>query len=202
VGTLWLAEGDVLAAHAVWQRPLLDGSEFESVTRGLRLRRGVGLPGHVWQTRQPFNVARLHEDPASARHPDAARCDAAVGLGLRGAVAIPAVHADEVLAVLDFYSREEAELTDRLMRSLTGIGYELGRFLARRRGELQPQPLTPRELEVLRLAAQGHSGPEIAARLFVSPTTIKTHFENIYAKFGVSDRASAVAKALRLGLIK
>jgi PAS domain S-box-containing protein len=201
VGTLWLPEGDVLAAHAFWQRPLLTGSELESVTRGLRLPGGVGLPGEVWQKRQPINVVRLQTDLDPARHPHAARCHAAVRAGLRGAVALPAVHADEVLAVLDFYSREEAELTDRLMRSLTGIGYELGRFLARRRGELQPQPLTPRELEVLRLAAHGHSGPEIAARLVVSPATIKTHFENTYAKLEVSDRASAVAKALRLGLM-
>jgi ATP/maltotriose-dependent transcriptional regulator MalT len=88
------------------------------------------------------------------------------------------------------------------MRSLTGIGYELGQFLARRRGEIEPATLTARELEVIQLAAQGHSGREVAERLVVSPATVKTHFEHIYRKFGVSDRASAVAEALRLGLIQ
>lgn len=61
--------------------------------------------------------------------------------------------------------------------------------------------LTERELEVLQLAAGGSSGPQIAERLAISPTTVKTHFENIYAKLGASDRAAAVATALRVGLI-
>ena len=68
--------------------------------------------------------------------------------------------------------------------------------------ESQPSaPLTPRELEVLQLAARGSTGPRIADELVLSPATVKTHFENIYSKLGVSDRAAAVAKALRLGLI-
>jgi DNA-binding CsgD family transcriptional regulator len=65
----------------------------------------------------------------------------------------------------------------------------------------EPPRLTERELEVLRLAATGIPGPEIASRLVISPTTVKSHFENIYAKLEVPDRAAAVASALRLGLI-
>ncbi|HEX6117285.1 MAG TPA: LuxR C-terminal-related transcriptional regulator [Solirubrobacterales bacterium] len=62
--------------------------------------------------------------------------------------------------------------------------------------------LTERELQVLRLAAEGSSGPRIAQQLGISPTTVKTHFENIYEKLGSPDRAAAVATALRLGLIE
>jgi PAS domain S-box-containing protein len=62
-------------------------------------------------------------------------------------------------------------------------------------------PLTPRELEVLELAAEGHIGARIAGELWVSPATVKTHFEHIYSKLGVTGRAAAVAKAMRLGLI-
>jgi DNA-binding CsgD family transcriptional regulator len=62
-------------------------------------------------------------------------------------------------------------------------------------------PLTPREREVLQLAAEGLSGPNIAERLFVSPGTVKTHFKHIYEKLGVRDRAAAVARGLRLGFI-
>jgi ATP/maltotriose-dependent transcriptional regulator MalT len=61
--------------------------------------------------------------------------------------------------------------------------------------------LTPRELEVLELAADGYSGPMIAHDLVISPTMVRTHFEHIYAKLDVRDRAAAVAKAMRLGLI-
>jgi DNA-binding CsgD family transcriptional regulator len=62
-------------------------------------------------------------------------------------------------------------------------------------------PLTPREQEVLQLAAEGLSGPDIAARLVVSRGTVKSHFGNIYEKLDVGDRAAAVAKGLRFGLI-
>jgi DNA-binding CsgD family transcriptional regulator len=62
-------------------------------------------------------------------------------------------------------------------------------------------PLTPRESEVLQLAAEGLSGPDISARLFVSQGTVKSHFQNIYDKLGVRDRAGAVARGLRLGFI-
>jgi DNA-binding CsgD family transcriptional regulator len=61
--------------------------------------------------------------------------------------------------------------------------------------------LTPRELEILQLAADGCTGPMIAGELFLSGATVKTHFEHVYEKLNVRDRAAAVAKAMRLGLI-
>jgi DNA-binding CsgD family transcriptional regulator len=61
--------------------------------------------------------------------------------------------------------------------------------------------LTPRELEVLRLAARGNSAPEMAEQLVIAESTVKTHLANVYAKLGVSDRAAAVATAIRTGLI-
>jgi DNA-binding NarL/FixJ family response regulator len=68
--------------------------------------------------------------------------------------------------------------------------------------ELQPaKPLTPRELELLQLAANGFGGPMIAEKLVLSRATVRTHFENVYGKLDVSDRAGAVGKAMRLGLI-
>jgi DNA-binding CsgD family transcriptional regulator len=64
-----------------------------------------------------------------------------------------------------------------------------------------PWPLTPRELELLALAADGLSGPDLAERLGLSPATVNTHFRNIYLKLDVRSRAGAVAKAMRVGLI-
>ncbi len=61
--------------------------------------------------------------------------------------------------------------------------------------------LTRREIEVLQLAADGVNGPEIAERLVVSASTVKTHFENVYRKLRVPDRPAAVAQALRAGVI-
>jgi two-component system nitrate/nitrite response regulator NarL len=77
----------------------------------------------------------------------------------------------------------------------------LGAFLARRRAQLGARVLTPREVEVLQLATEGLTGRGIAERLMLSPSTVKTHFEHVYEKLGVTDRAAAVARALRTGLI-
>jgi two-component system, NarL family, nitrate/nitrite response regulator NarL len=62
--------------------------------------------------------------------------------------------------------------------------------------------LTEREREVLRLVATGLSAPEIANRLFIEPSTVKSHLHNIYEKLGVSDRAAAVAEGMRRGLLE
>jgi DNA-binding CsgD family transcriptional regulator len=61
--------------------------------------------------------------------------------------------------------------------------------------------LTPREVEVLELAADGTSIPQLAAELALSPDTVRTHLKNIYAKLGVHNRTGAVTRAMRLGLI-
>ncbi len=61
--------------------------------------------------------------------------------------------------------------------------------------------LSPRELEVLRLVADGATNRQAAARLFISEASVKTHLLHIYAKLGVRDRASAVAEAYRSGLL-
>ena len=62
--------------------------------------------------------------------------------------------------------------------------------------------LSPRERQVLQLAADGHSAQDIADALFLSPGTVKTHFQRIYAKLGARDRAAAVATGMRRGLIE
>jgi DNA-binding NarL/FixJ family response regulator len=63
-----------------------------------------------------------------------------------------------------------------------------------------PDGLTRREVDVVRLIASGHSNHEIAATLFVSEGTVKTHVNHIFAKTGVRDRAQLVGYAFRRGL--
>jgi PAS domain S-box-containing protein len=61
--------------------------------------------------------------------------------------------------------------------------------------------LTPREIEVLELAAEGTGIPKLGEELALSPDTVRTHLKNVYAKLGVHNRTGAVTRAIRLGLI-
>jgi LuxR family maltose regulon positive regulatory protein len=63
------------------------------------------------------------------------------------------------------------------------------------------EPLSQRELEVLRLLETDLGGPEIANQLVVSLNTVRTHTRNIYAKLGVSNRRAAVRRAEELDLL-
>ena len=63
------------------------------------------------------------------------------------------------------------------------------------------EPLTERELEVLRLIAAGLSNREIAQELVVAVSTVKTHVNHIYGKLGVRSRIQAVAKARKLDML-
>jgi two-component system, NarL family, nitrate/nitrite response regulator NarL len=70
------------------------------------------------------------------------------------------------------------------------------------RGEDEHTTLTPREQEVLHLVAEGQSAPDIATRLYIEASTVKSHLQNIYEKLGVSERAAAVAEGMRRGLLE
>jgi two-component system, NarL family, nitrate/nitrite response regulator NarL len=62
--------------------------------------------------------------------------------------------------------------------------------------------LTERERQILKSIAEGNSLPQIASELYLGVTTVKTHVQHLYEKLGVSDRAAAVAEAMRRGVIE
>jgi PAS domain S-box-containing protein len=198
MGSLWTCHEEArrLRCRAFWHAPDVDTGEFEPLSRATTFAVGQGVPGHAWETGEPTVVSDLHE------RLDFKRRHAAKEIGLRSGLALPAVHEGRTLAVITFFSFDMRMPSERFMRTLAGIGSELGRFLSARRADLEPARLSARELEVLQHAAEGLTGPSIAQRLMLSPATVKTHFENIYDKLGVSDRAAAVAYGLRTGLIR
>lgn len=93
----------------------------------------------------------------------------------------------------------------RVSRGETVVPPELAAGLAeqiRRRAERDAPTLTERELQVLHGFARGLSVPAVAAELYLGASTVKTHAQKLYEKLGVSDRAAAVAEAMRQGLLE
>jgi DNA-binding NarL/FixJ family response regulator len=107
---------------------------------------------------------------------------------------------EELLAAIRVVASGEAVVAPRITRRL------LDRFA----GQLTPPPagergldqLTEREREVLLLVAQGMSNAEIAERLYVAETTVKTHVGRILTKLGLRDRVQAVVLAYESGLVR
>ncbi len=195
LGVVWVPMQDVLTARVIWHddHPALHA--IADATREWQPGHGSPIVGLAWASGAPVVSNRCSSGAPAAR---AAALRAA---GVKSAIAIPAVVEGEVLVVLEFLSCELLVPGETKLRSLTGIGHEIGHFLGRRRGELAAPLLTARELQVLQLAARALTARQIADKMFVSPATVKRHFEDAYARLGVSDRASAVAQAMRQGMI-
>ena len=88
--------------------------------------------------------------------------------------------------------------TERILTAFSVPGTPGGKQTAAGSGA---PALSERELEILLLAAQGLSNPDIASRLVISITTVKTHMGNIFNKLGVNGRIQAIARAETLGLL-
>jgi LuxR family maltose regulon positive regulatory protein len=94
-------------------------------------------------------------------------------------------------------------LRERLVSGAGGRSAErlLAAWGAAEPGPTLVEPLSPRELEVLRLLDQGKANATIAAELIVSVNTVKTHLRHVYEKLGVNNRRAAVARARELSLL-
>lgn len=189
------AAGEAAAARRRAVRALEDASDPRQPLVLLHAYRALG---------ELDTAARRYDD--AARHLDAAlaladACAARYERALtllalaehRGATRQPAAAREllaEARAILEPLGAAPA--LDRAR----AIEARLSRSRARRAGAAYPAGLTPREVEVLRLVADGLTDAQVAERLFLSPRTVSQHLRSIYNKLGVSSRAAATRFAL------
>jgi two-component system nitrate/nitrite response regulator NarL len=136
------------------------------------------------------------------------------GPGTRVLVLSAVTEPDHVLAVIEQgaagYLNKDAdrsvivEAVERIAAGGTVMGADAqeAMLVHVRRGGRPASVLTEREQEVLELLAEGLSAPQIAERLVLGASTIKSHLKNLYGKLGVGDRAAAVAEGMRRGLLR
>ena len=136
------------------------------------------------------------------------------GYGVEHQLAIPLPPSSEgprwfVLGRPDAFSAEGMRLARRIQRLIAGLDRQAAALRQWQRRVTQPDAgavasavhLTPRELSVLTLVADGLTAAAVARRLVVAERTVHKHLERVYAKLGVSDRVSAVLRAQRLGIL-
>lgn len=145
----------------------------------------------------------LHENPhigiiLVTMFDDAKSVFSGMRAGARGYV-LKEAEPEELRRAIEAASRGEVLLTPATAAKLLH-GFDRADGGSRRAG-VPYEELTPRELEVLRLAAEGLANRDIAASLVLSEKTVKNHINNIFAKLRVNDRTQAILHALRTGLI-
>lgn len=130
-------------------------------------------------------ILSMHQEPAVVRR--------AIELGAAGYL-LKSTSREELLTAL----RHVAAGNAYVMAEVTG---PLLDHLAGREPSSPSAVLTPRERDVLRLVAAGHTNRQVAAELGISEATVKTHLKDIFAHLDVVSRAEAVAMALQRGLL-
>jgi PAS domain S-box-containing protein len=131
LGAIWGVEdsGEGLQCLTVWHSPQLEFSDFISATRQITFKRGVGLPGRVWESGQS---AWIPDVPHDANFPRAPLAEAA---GLHAAFCFPIRTGERVLGAVEFFSREIRKLEAELVEMFDSIGSQIGQFIERRRAE-------------------------------------------------------------------
>ncbi len=113
----------------LWRDPRVEAPEFEAATRAAALREGIGLPGRVWQAREPAWITDVEHDDNFRRS-----LSAAAG-GLHGAFGFPVMAGDEVIGVIECFSRAIRPPEPALLAMVASIGSQIGQFTERRRAE-------------------------------------------------------------------
>jgi two-component system nitrate/nitrite response regulator NarL len=143
------------------------------------------LLGAVARDSVPTRVVVVHPDPRTVAWD-------VLGRGAAGVLS-RRVSADAVRTAVRHVARGEAVLCPEAQAALAAE--------IRVRRPTDGPALSPRELEVLKLIAHGASAPEIASRLQVATTTVRTHCQRLREKLGAKDRAQLVHNAMRLNLL-
>jgi two-component system cell cycle sensor histidine kinase/response regulator CckA len=131
VAVLWTLDRSTAELRPVdlWHDPLVEVPEFEATTRATTFRQGIGLPGRIWQQKEPAWIPDVMHD---SNFP---RLRSAAAGGLHGAFGFPVMADPEVIGVIECFSREIRPPDPALLAMVASIGSQIGQFAERRRAE-------------------------------------------------------------------
>lgn len=166
------------------RRMLSTGSPPDVVVLDIQLQDESGLDVLQWlrDTHPGVTVVMLsmHDDPVFVRR--------SIEIGAHGYV-LKSAGSEELARALEVVAGGGTYIQGEVTKSLMPASSD------------ERPHLSPRELEIVALIADGHENKQIARRLGISETTVKTHLRSAFERLGVTSRSEAVATALRHGLI-
>jgi PAS domain S-box-containing protein len=130
-GQAWLPnqDGTVIDCGPAWFRPKADLKQFRAASKGTHFVPGAGIPGSVWKSKQPVWIQDVTLDRNFARIKAAAKAE------LKGAMGIPILSGDEVLAVIEFFVHESRAEDKRLVKVITAVAEQLDLVMDRQRAQ-------------------------------------------------------------------
>jgi len=111
------------------------------------------------------------------------------------------VSSDKLVEAINAANRGDYFLLPSITAKVVSELSKISKPIRKQNDEMIADPLSPREVEILRVVATGASNKEIADQLFISEGTVKNHLSSILSKLGVRDRMQAILKAKELGII-
>ena len=131
IGEIWLIDkdNDMLRLDTIWNKPLLDISEFEAISRKITFQKGIGLPGRVWERGKPAWIIDVGSDT------NFLRWSVALKIGLHSAFAFPFKSSGEVMGAMSFFTRDFEPPDDDMLQMFDAIGSQIGNFIERKKVE-------------------------------------------------------------------
>ena len=147
-GAVWMVDPAQASIRCLetWHPPGVSLPEFDAATRTTAFARGIGLPGRVWQSGRPAWIEDVTRDSNFPRAGVAER------EGLHGAFGFPIVLGDNVLGMLEFFSRDVREPDRDLLDLLATVGSQIGQFVERKRAESELRTLFQMSRDMLCIA--------------------------------------------------
>jgi PAS domain S-box-containing protein len=131
LGQAWVPnhDGTALDCGSVWFCGNGELRDFRAASEASHFRLGVGLPGRVWQSKQPAWIEDVRDDP------NFPRTATAKTIGLKTGVGIPILSGDKVIAVIEFFMRESRSKSEQLVKVIAAIAAQLNLVMERKRAE-------------------------------------------------------------------
>ncbi len=131
MGQIWLvdSEAEVLRCHQAWYAGTEGLEPFRVASQEMTFASGTGLPGRTWAEKGPQWTADVQADPNSARGP------AAIQAGLMAGMAAPVFAGNEVVAVLEFFTRDRRAENAAMLDLVSTVAAQLGSLILRRQAD-------------------------------------------------------------------